>query len=265
MRFNILGALEVTHDGEVITPSAPKVCWALALLLVRANHIVSTDTLIAELWGEDPPRSAVTTAQTYIYQLRKTFRRILGEAGAEELLATRAPGYVLRVGPGELDAAVFEQRVEQGRARFEAGDFAAASELLRGALALWRGSALVDVSAGRVLEAYVAHLEEARIRALELRIQADIQLGRHRELIPDLRSLVSLHPLNEWIHGHLISALNLAGRRGEALQAYQRLREVLASELGLEPSAPLQRLQRDVLSSAPHRWPVRPAAGLALA
>jgi DNA-binding SARP family transcriptional activator len=248
MHFNVLGSLEMQHDNHVCTPTAPKVRWVLALLLTRANQVVGVETVINELWGDAPPRSAVTTAQTYIYQLRQTFRRILGDKAAGELLTTRSPGYLLRIGPEACDATRFERMVEEGRVALDGGFYAEASRQLGEALALWRGAALGDVPAGRVLEAHVAHLEEMRLQALELRIQADLSLGRHRELIPELRSLVAAHPLNEWVHGQLINALNLSGRRSEALQAYQNLRRVLLDELGLEPSRQLQRLQRMVLN-----------------
>jgi DNA-binding SARP family transcriptional activator len=248
MRFKVLGALEVEHNGRLYTPTAPKVRWVLALLLVRANHVVSVDSLISGLWGERPPRSAITTAQTYIYQLRQMFRRVLGEAAADELLSTRPPGYVLRL-DDDWDVPVFTRLMTQGRTALDAGDPATASRMLSGALALWRGSALINVGVSGALEAHVAHLEEMRLRALELRIQADVELGRQRELIPELRSLVAQHPLNESMHGHLISALNSSGRRGEALQAYQSARRILLDELGLEPSPQLQQLQYELLSA----------------
>ncbi|SBT42866.1 DNA-binding transcriptional activator of the SARP family [Micromonospora auratinigra] len=248
MEFNILGALEVKHEGNICTPTAPKVQWVLALLLCRANQIVSIGSLTEELWGTEPPRSAVTTTQTYIYQLRKKFEREGIAARPEERLETRPPGYLLRVGDAELDADRFERQVERGRELLAQGRADVAADLLRDALAMWRGPALANVPVGRLLEGHVAHLEESRVRALELRIEADIALGRHRELIPELRLLVAAYPLNEWMHGELIQALHRAGRRGEALQAYQNLRDILNEELGLDPSPELQRMQREVLA-----------------
>jgi DNA-binding SARP family transcriptional activator len=147
--------------------------------------------------------------------------------------------------------------VIEGKTLLEEGRPEQASQRLREGLALWRGPALANITPGRLLEGHVAHLEELRIRAIELRIRADSALGRHRELIPELRSLVSAHPLNEWLHGRLIDALHRAGRRGEALMAYRSLRAALNEELGLEPSGELQRLQRQVLTAEqPVRVPV---------
>jgi DNA-binding SARP family transcriptional activator len=251
MQFKILGGLEASYEGRICTPTAPKLRWVLALLLVRANHIVALDTLIEEIWDEAPPKSAVTTVQTYIYQLRKAF---LNETGSDDALMTSPPGYLLRVDPGQLDAVTFERRTEQGRAYLEAGNPERASVALREALAQWRGRVLANVACGRHLEAYVTHLEELKIQAIEMRIRADMQLVQHRQLIPELRSLVVQYPLNEWFHARLIESLHLSDRRGEALGAYQRLRSILSEELGLEPSAEIQRLQLQVLNGE------RPAA-----
>lgn len=247
LSFRVLGPLEVTHLDSSCTPTAPKVRSVLALLVLRANHVVDTTSIIEELWGEYPPRSAITTAQTYIYHLRRLFVRELGEH-ADELFVTRPPGYALRIAEGQLDLDEFEQLTRQGRQMLAANRPAEAAQVLRQALQLWRGPALANVTSGRILEGRVAHLEEERIHATQLRIEADLQLGRHRALIAELRSLVSLYPLNEWFHGKLILALSRSGRRGESLQAYQALRRILDQELGLAPSPELQRLQHDVLS-----------------
>ncbi|SDW70226.1 DNA-binding transcriptional activator of the SARP family [Amycolatopsis xylanica] len=248
MKFNILGSIQMLHEGESCTPSAPKVRRTLALLLLRTNHLVNTSSLIDELWCDNPPRSAITTTQTYIYQLRKILLRVLGEQAAAEMLLTQPPGYVLRLEDDQLDVKVFDRLAEQGRDLVARNRLEDGSRVLRAALSLWRGSALADVTAGPILESYVSHLEETRIRTLELRVQTDVRLGRYRELIPELRSLVATHPLNEWFHAQLITALRQAGRRGEALQAYQSLRRVLRDDLGLEPSQSVRRLQEDLLN-----------------
>jgi len=245
-RFNVLGDLEVWSDGRSCTPSAPKVRAVLALLLLRTNRIVTMDALFEELWGENLPRSATTTTQTYIYQLRRTFERN-GTAPGEDLLITRPPGYLLRIDPEQLDAYVFERMVNDGSEFFQRGEFARAAEVLRGALKLWHGPVLAGTRIGRMLETHTASLAEIHMRAMEMRLDADIRLGRYRELIPELRSLVSSHPLNEWLHARLIHCLSQCGRRGEALGAYDRLRHILSDELGLDPAPELQRLQADVL------------------
>ncbi|WP_329580430.1 AfsR/SARP family transcriptional regulator [Kitasatospora sp. NBC_01250] len=247
LKFRVLGPLEVTHLDSSCTPTAPKVRSVLALLILRANHVVDTNSIIEELWGEKPPRSAITTAQTYIYHLRRLFDRQVGES-VDELFITRPPGYALRISPDQLDLNDFERLTKKGRQLLSENRPADAAQALSEALRLWSGPALANVSPGRLLEGTVAHLEEERVHAIQLRIEADLQLGRHRALIAELRSLVSRYPLNEWFHGKLILALSRSGRRGESLQAYQALRQTLDRELGLAPSPELQKLQHDVLS-----------------
>ncbi|WP_268240520.1 AfsR/SARP family transcriptional regulator [Streptomyces albiflavescens] len=242
--------MEVLHENKICTPTAPKARNTLALLLSRANQIVEIPALIDELWSDNPPRSAVTTTQTYIYQLRKMLCRVVGDEAAARLLVTQAPGYGLRVEEDRIDARVFEQLTEKGKRLLTLNRPEEAVRHLREALALWRGPALADVTTGRRLEAHVVQLEEIRLTALQLRVQADMRLGRHAELVPELRSLVAGHPLNEWFHAQLIACLRHSGRRGEALQAYQSLRRVLDDELGLQPSLPLQRLQQHLLSNS---------------
>ncbi|GGS05584.1 hypothetical protein GCM10010269_50600 [Streptomyces humidus] len=267
MEFKVLGPMEIAHNDLVCTPTAPKTRRTLALLLFRANQVVDTTAVIDELWSENPPRSSMTTMQTYIYQLRKLFTRVLGENASERLLVSQPPGYCLRVEQDQLDFQVFERLVADGRALLAAGHLEKASRTLRRALSLWRGRALADVCAGRLLEGHTVHLEELRITTLELRCQADLELGAHRELIPELRSLVADYPLNEWFHAQLIMALQHVGRRGEALQAYQSLWKVLDRELGIQPSGTLQRLQRDLLTDDPSDdpWSARsPEADVAL-
>ncbi|RJL36230.1 AfsR/SARP family transcriptional regulator [Bailinhaonella thermotolerans] len=237
--------MEVVHEGRCHVPSAQKVRCTLALLLLSADHIVPRETLIDELWGERPPRTMITTLQTYIYQLRKSFSRLTRR---RDVILTRAPGYAIRLGDDdEVDAHRFERLVEQGRRQFEQGRLAEASHSCGTALALWRGEALAGICAGHRLEGHIAHLEELRIRALELRVGADMLLGNDRDLIPELRALVAAHPLHEWFHGELIKALAGAGRRGEALHAYRVMCRTLRDELGLEPSPAYQNLQRDLL------------------
>jgi DNA-binding SARP family transcriptional activator len=227
------------------------VCQVLALLLLRSNTVVGIDSIIAELWDENPPKSATRTTQTYIYQLRRQFEQWLPGEADKDTLVTLANGYLLRVGPGQTDLEAFVQLSQQGRAALAADDPATAARALRQALGLWSGPMLANVaSPGRLIEGHVVHLQEQRLHTLELRIQSDAMLGRHRELIGELKAMLIDNPLNEWCHTELIKALARSGRRHEALGAYQDLRRVLSAELGLEPSDQLKELHRDVLTGA---------------
>ncbi len=243
--FKVLGGFEVTDGGHDFTPSAPKLRQVLATLVLHANQVVHTDLLIEELWGEDPPKTAMTTTRTYMYHLRECFAR----RDADSMLVTKPPGYLLRAQPYRIDLNLFKQIASEGRSELAQGRAGEAAQLLRKALDLWSGPALVDVNHGPVLRARVVTLEELRLHALELRIQADFRLGLHRGLIGELRSLVAAHPLNEWFRGRLIDALGRAGRRNEALATYMDLRNVLNEELGLEPGPELQRLQHQLLTA----------------
>lgn len=251
MEIKVLGALAVHERGISVVPSAAKPRQLLALLAFHTERVVTVPTLMEEIWGEDIPRSAATTLQTYILQLRRKISAALdGDPmiDAKDVLVTQFGGYLLQVAPGQVDAHEFERLAGHGRAAYGVGDYRAASDLLGRALALWQGPALVDVRAGSVLELEVLRLNEERTTALERRIEADLQLGRHAEVIPELRVLAARHPLHEGFCGQLMRALHRAGGSWRALEAYQRLRGSLVRELGLEPSAPLQQLHQAVLS-----------------
>ncbi|HEY8374596.1 MAG TPA: BTAD domain-containing putative transcriptional regulator [Pseudonocardiaceae bacterium] len=260
MQVRVLGPFEVMRGGEVVTPSAPKLRSVLALFAVHANSVVRTDQIIEELWEDRPPFSATTTLQTYVYQLRKllgwparqgrTAPQAEGQAQSVTLRTTPG-GYLLELEPDALDAHRFERMSSEGWAKLEAGDLESASAILRKALQLWRGPALTAVDTGPVLQAEAVRLEEKRKVVTEWRIDADLQLGRHPELIGELTGLVAQQPTHEGFQGKLMLALYRAGRRSEALQVYQRARAALARELGLEPSAELQRLHRAVLAADP--------------
>jgi SARP family transcriptional regulator, regulator of embCAB operon len=237
-------------QGKPNTPSATRVRWTLALLLLRANQVVDRGCIIHELWGENPPRSAVTTAQTYIYQLRKNYQRHADQLGRGEFIETRPPGYLLRCPEPEIDAFAFERLSADGTAAYTAGEPERAARLLREALALWRGPVLADITAGPVLTPHIRRLEEARTRAVRTRILADQRLGRHRELIPELRFATLQNPFDEWFHEQLMIALSEEGRRADALDAYRQLQRVLDQKLGIEPSHTLRQLQHDVLVGA---------------
>lgn len=244
LHYGLLGPLEVSDENGTYTPTTPMVRRVLALLLSRANQILPTELLIDELWGETPPKSATTTTQTYVYQLR----RLLNQHAEDGWLVTEPPGYQLRVDPGQIDVHRFEDLSRRGRQLLDEGRPEQACPLLRTALEMWRGEPLANTKVGTVLESYVVHLEEQRMRTIELRIEAEAQLGSYREVIADLRTLVAQNPLNEWLHGQLIRALTHVGRRSEALQAYQRLQAVLSEELGLDPAPELQHLHHELLA-----------------
>ncbi|WP_280874181.1 AfsR/SARP family transcriptional regulator [Streptomyces pseudovenezuelae] len=245
-------------------PTAPKPRQVISLLMLRHNTVVQASELIDELWPELPPPSAITTLQTYIYK----FRKLLLKQEVGNLLQTQPGGYSLTIPASSLDVSLFERKAEEGQELLQKGDSAAALASFERALALWRGPALADVETGGRLLSYVTRLEELRFRILELRIEADLETGRHRELISELKSLVLAHPLHEHLHGLLMLALHRSGRRHEALEAYQSLRQKMIDELGLEPGKDLARLQHTLLSDSPtepREPPRRPGPGPAAA
>lgn len=245
--FRVLGPLHVGVAGEDRTPSASKVRQVMALTLLRANHVVSLDTLTEELWGDCPPRSAVSTAQTYIYQIRRLLADdTLGERESRTI-RTAPPGYVLTVGPGELDAWEFEHMLEQARVHIDFDRREQAVQVLDEALELWNGHALADVTQGPLLQRYAAQLEERRILALELRLSVNMSLGRHRQLVAELKALSMSYPYHEWFHAQLMIALQRSGRRAEALSAFHQARQLLNDQLGVEPSADLRLIHQSIL------------------
>ena len=245
MEFRILGRLEV-HDGQrVLELRGSRERELLAYLLLHANEPVATERLIDELWGTEPPATVSTVLHVYVSRLRK----LLGRNGSA--LITRRPGYVLEVQPDQIDLHRFEQLLATGRRARMEGDPARAAELLREALSLWRGPALADLSEADWAQREIDRLEALRLAALEERVEADLELGRHADLVPELEALAGRHPLNERLCGQLIVALYRCGRHGEALQAYADTRRALAEELGLEPSAGLKRLEQAILVQDP--------------
>lgn len=259
MQIELLGILNVRENGVSITPTAPKPRQALALLALHADQVVPVSSLIDELWAGRPPRSARTTLQTYVLQLRDLISLALekesaadGSAAgrprsAKDVLVTSPGGYMLVSGGGTGDVREFERLAGMGYRALDAGDFQAASPLLREALALWTGPAFADVQTGALLETEARRLEESRLCALEQRIEADLRLGRHRELLADLTMLTSRYRTHENLHAQFMLALYRSGRRSEALDVYQRLRDTLVRGLGLEPSQRLRRLQQSIL------------------
>jgi DNA-binding SARP family transcriptional activator len=245
VKFQILGPLEATEDGRGLPLGGQKQRAALALLLLHAGEVVSADRLIDALWGERPPRTALTSLQNFVSQLRK----LLGP----ETLVTRTPGYSLRLEPGQLDAEVFRRKVAAAR---EGGPEERVT-LLGEALALWRGPALQDFTFDPFAEAEIALLEEQRLAALEERLGAQLELGCHAELVGELASLVRASPLRERIREHLMLALYRAGRHADALEVYQGARQAM-DELGIVPGPALKQLQAAILRHDPALEPVAP-------
>lgn len=250
MRVEVLGTLRGEAAGVSVLPSASKPRQILALLALNAQHIVPVPVLMEELWGAGPPRSAPTTLQTYILQLRRRLRSAIPETTGvwdKNVLVTRHGGYLLDADPVDIDALEFDRLTGAGHTAYEVGDMAAASGHLTAALELWRGPALADVPHGRHLGIEVTRLKESRLGALERRIGADLRLGRHREVLGELCALCERHPLHESLRALLMLAYWADGRSSDALIAYKRLRETLVEELGLEPSPRIQRLHQAVL------------------
>jgi DNA-binding SARP family transcriptional activator len=243
MRYRILGTLEVLSPDGWTAIGAAKWRSLLACLLIRSGQLVSTDTLISEVWGDTPPPTANNLVSIYVHRLRK----VIGDTEGR-LLVYRAPGYLLRVTKGDLDSHEFESLVAEGRGALGAADPRRAATLLAEALGLWRGPLLEGVAPSPLLITHAQRAAEQRLAALELRIEADIGCGAAAEVVAELSGLVIEYPLREGLWALLIRALDAAGRHAEALAAYTRAREVISEELGVDPGAELQRLHAALLA-----------------
>jgi DNA-binding SARP family transcriptional activator len=241
MEFRILGPLEVADGDDVITLASAKQRGLLAILLLSANEVVSADRLIDALWGEQGPESGRTALQVLVSKLRKG----LGHAGIP--LATRPPGYVMKLERDQLDLGRFERLVEEA----DASEPAVAAGKLREALALWRGPALADLAYEEFARMAIGRLEELRLVALEKRIDADLALGRDSDVVAELEGLVAEHPLREGLRAQLMLALYRSGRQADALAAYHAARRTLIEELGIDPSPPLRELEQAILRQDP--------------
>ncbi|MBA3329669.1 MAG: AfsR/SARP family transcriptional regulator [Actinobacteria bacterium] len=240
MEFRILGPLEVVEQGRALPLGGPRQRALLALLLTRANEVVSADWLVEELWGAEPPRTAANALQYHVSQLRKAL-------APHEVIVTQEPGYMIRVGPNELDVFRFEQLVEQ--AQQAAPELAA--RLLREALDLWRGPPLAELAHESLPQTEALRLEELHLAALERRIDADLALGRFAELVGEVQALVREHPLRERLRAALMQALYGSGRQVEALDVFRETRRLLVEELGIEPSPALNGLEQAILRHDP--------------
>ena len=245
MEFRILGPIEAEDNGLTLDLGGLRERALLAMFLLSANRVVSLDRLIEDLWSGSPPPHSLATLRVYVSRLR----RVLGTRAG--VLLTQASGYQLNVEGDELDAHRFERLARAGEAAMAAGRADAAAVTLREALDLWRGPALSDVAEMAFAQADAWRLEEARLTALENRIDADLICGRHASLVAELDGLAARHPLRERLTGQWILALYRSGRQAEALSAYGELRARLAEELGIDPSPDLRRLQERILRQDP--------------
>jgi YVTN family beta-propeller protein len=250
MEFGILGPLEVRKDGRERLITGAKQRALLAVLLLSANQVVSSDRLVEELWGGEPPESGLAALRVRVSQLRKALEPEC-PANGSGVLRTRAPGYILVAEPDTVDLLRFRRLADEGSRALADGDPAAASAKLADALSVWRGRALADFLYEPFAQAAAKWLEESRLTVLEKRIEADLALGRHSDVAGELETLVAENPLRESLTGHLMLALYRAGRQAEALRAYQQTRHRLVEDLGIEPGEYLQSLQRAVLRHDP--------------
>lgn len=252
IQVRLLGPFELTCNGKsAVRLSAPKLRRVLMLLALNAGRVVSTAQFLSELWEDRPPRSARTTLQTYIYQLRKLMARVTDASGARVSLETTAAGYLLRLPPECVDAHRFTALVAEGRAHIAASETLLGVQTLDKALALWGATSMAETDLGSVLQTEAVRLEELRRTAVAERIEAELSLGLHHQAVGELLGLVASNPTDEGLQAKLMLALYRSGRRSEALTAYRRARSALATELGLEPCTELQQLHSRILAGDP--------------
>jgi DNA-binding SARP family transcriptional activator len=244
MEFRVLGPLELLGPSGVIHVPGSRLRLLLAVLLMHPNEAVSAEGLAAALFGEEAGASAVGTVRVHVSRLR----RALGDDA--DRLVTSPSGYELRLASGELDSDRFADLVENGRELLET-DPGRAAGVVRDALGIWRGRALADLEFAASLQPAIARLEEQRLAALELRIDADLAAGHAAEVLPELQDLVQRHPLRERLHGQLMLALYQRGRQADALDVHRRLRTTVVEELGIEPSDEVGELQQAILRHDP--------------
>ncbi|MCO1581923.1 AfsR/SARP family transcriptional regulator [Crossiella sp. SN42] len=246
MRFEILGRLRVASQAGPQFLTAPKREVVLATLLLRANQVVSVEKLVTEVWGQVPPRTATAALHVHVSQLRKYLAE---SCGLDNRILTCSPGYLIRVGPGELDLDVFQAEVARGRELVRGGRHEEAVAVFHTALAMLREPALNEINGGSIITSFLSWLEEVRLECLELLVESKLALGWHRELVSHLHSLVREDPLHEGFCRLLMLTLYRCDRRAEALQVYQNARAVLRRELGLEPCRALSDLHRAILTA----------------
>ncbi|WP_236792321.1 AfsR/SARP family transcriptional regulator [Amycolatopsis sp. GM8] len=247
MRYQLLGPLQVVEGGEIRTVGAPKIETLFAVLLIRANQTVSSDELIGEIWGDNPPRRVRAGLHVYVSQLRKGFAR--PDAGGA-VIETQANGYLLRVDESLVD--LFELRALHARGReLLPSSPERALACFTAATKLFRGPVLARIRDRAIVSTFSRMVEAVRLECLESIARCSLQTGRHRELVSDLSGWIDEHPLHEAFREQLMLALHRSGRRADALAAYHSARKVLREELGLEPGLTMRRLQTAILDSEP--------------
>ena len=254
VEVKLLGSLEATIGGVSFVPTASKQRQLLAILALNAGRTVPVSVMMEEIWGDRPPRSAPTTLHTYIGKLRRELEFALRhdpQHSAKDIIATEQIGYRLNIAPRDVDTGEYEALAALGRRAADEGDYVTAARTLAAALELWRGSALSDVATGPQLMIEVVRLEECRLSDLDLRIEADLCLGRHRKLLGELAALCARYPMSENFYAQYMLALYRSGRQCRALEVYQGLRAAMVSELGVDPSVKVRQLQQAILCGDP--------------
>src|SRR3984885_2422306 len=240
--FCLLGPLMVRSGTAVVPVPRGKQRAVLAALLLSAGQVVSLDELAVAVWGSQPPPTARVAIQNHVMRLRRSL------AGAGSRIRTHPPGYLIRVEADEVDVTRFGAHADAARAAARDHAWEVAADQASSGLARWRGEPLADVGSEALTLREVPRLAEVRLQALETRIDADLHLGRHAEVITELRQLAAAHRLRERFPGLLMLALYRDGRQAEALAAYQQARAVLVEELGTEPGAGLSQVHRQILA-----------------
>lgn len=254
LEINLLGPLEATLDDVPVAPTATKTRQLLAILALGAGHAVPVPELVSEIWGQEPPRTALPTLHTYIGKLRKGFGTAAGTGmanAAKQIVTTEPNGYRLDTSFVRLDLDRYEELAGPGRRAGEDGDYLTASRRLAAALSLWRGPALCDVATGPQLAIESVRLTETRLSDLDIRLEADLRLGRGRALLGELAGLCARYPLSESFCTKYMHALYRSGQQWRALEAFHRLRSKMVEELGVDPSAGIRQLHEAVLRGDP--------------
>jgi DNA-binding SARP family transcriptional activator len=251
VRISLLGHMCVVHQGTELALPSSKQRTLLALLAVNLYQPVATEVIMAELWPEPEQSVSRATLRSHIFQLRKSLSVLSARAPGSIGIEAAYQGYRLVDADGEIDTETYARLVSSGHSALKEGDDAAANASFGAALAEWRGPALTDVAHGPRLASFVRRIEESRLSVLVYRAELSFRLGLHREVLPELAGLVESHPLDEGIAMRFMVALYRCERRADALAYYQVLRRRFSSELGLEPSARIQRLHQAILNTGP--------------